>query len=362
VGVQKNVIEINGKKYDATTGKLVDNARTPMKASLRPAQNIGSIDGFSRKKPTTVNAITKPSKISPARRQAVHATKPVQKSQTLMRSAVKKPVPKTIQQPVSSDKKISSLGLSPHRFEAAKNTPTNTQVYRYGAQPQHSNSVVMKLQPLTVKKEEEVLTHAVPATKVFIQQKPHMSAAAKMIEKSLASATAHEHPQHEAPKKHRKFAHKLGISARTMAISSTVLAGVLLGGFFAVQNVPNLSMRVAAARAGFDANMPGYNPSGFSFKGPINYSPGQVTVSFRSNTDSRNYDVTQRASNWNSDALLANYIIEEDKQYQTYLDRGRTLFIYDGSNATWVDNGVWYQIEGESDMTTDQLVRVADSI
>ena len=68
------------------------------------------------------------------------------------------------------------------------------------------------------------------------------------------------------------------------------------------------------------------------------------------------------ASNWNSDALLSNYVVAENKQYQTYMDRGRTLFIYDGSNATWVDNGVWYQIEGDSRMTTDQLVRIAASI
>jgi hypothetical protein len=167
-------------------------------------------------------------------------------------------------------------------------------------------------------------------------------------------------PTHQ--NKRKKLAHKLGISARAMAISTTVLAGVLLGGFFAIQNVPNLSMRVAAARAGFDASMPGYSPSGFSFKGPIKYSPGQVTISFDSNTDDREYTVTQRSTNWNSDALLSNYVVTSNKQYQTYLDRGRTLYIYDESNATWIDNGVWYQVEGNSDMTTDQLVRIASSI
>jgi len=185
-----------------------------------------------------------------------------------------------------------------------------------------------------------------------------------MLERGLAVANSHELPtlpsQHKS--KRKKLAHKLGISPRAMAISSTVLAGVLLGGFFAIQNVPNLSMRVASARAGFNASMPGYSPSGFSFKGPIKYSPGQVTISFDSNTDDREYSVTQRATNWNSEALLSNYVVSTNKQYQTYLDRGRTLYIYDESNATWIDNGVWYQVEGNSDMTTDQLVRIASSI
>jgi hypothetical protein len=183
-----------------------------------------------------------------------------------------------------------------------------------------------------------------------------------MLDRAMQNASSHEQSAPVHHKKRSKLSKKLGISSKAIAMSTAVLAGVLLGGFFAVQNVPNLSMRIAAARAGFAAEMPGYQPAGFSFKGPINYSPGQVTITYKSNSDSRTYDVTQHASNWNSEALLANYVQTEGKQYQTYLDRGRTLYIYDGSNATWVDDGVWYQIEGESNMTTDQLIRIAASI
>jgi hypothetical protein len=185
-----------------------------------------------------------------------------------------------------------------------------------------------------------------------------------MINAALANAHSHESTDHGAKitKKRSRFIKKLGVSRRTMSMGSAALAVVLLAGFFAIQNVPNLSMRVAATRAGFDASMPGYKPAGFSFKGPIKYSPGQVSVAYSSNTDDRAYEVKQKASNWNSDALRANFVESEGKQYQTFQDRGRTLYIYNGSNATWVDDGVWYQIEGESDMTTDQLIRIASSI
>jgi hypothetical protein len=121
-------------------------------------------------------------------------------------------------------------------------------------------------------------------------------------------------------------------------------------------------MRVASTRAGFAAEMPGYKPAGFSFKGPIAYQAGRVSVTFKSNTDDRQFTLTQSSSNWNSDALLANYVASEKKQYQTYLDKGRTLYIYDNSNASWVDNGIWYQIEGDSSLTTDQLIRIASSL
>jgi hypothetical protein len=363
----QDVIEINGKKYNAVTGQLIkDQTGVPATAhmvSAKPApttvqQNGVVLDGFKRPKKT-------------AQRSAAPAHhKSVQKSQTLMRQAVHKP--EVVSKPVAKsshgpDIQKAKLGASPHLVRAASEIKMSSQVSKFGSS-QHQSTVVKKVQPLPVKQHEPHQTSKSPIAPVShttnAPQHRRSTAASAHIERALAHATAHE--QQQLPpihaKRRKKVAHKLGISARTLAISSTVLAGVLLGGFFAVQNVPNLSMRVAAARAGFSAGMPGYNPSGFSFKGPIQYSPGQVTISFRSNTDDRAYSVTQKASNWNSDALLSNYVVASNRQYQTYQDRGRTLYIYDGSNATWVDNGVWYQIEGNSGMTTDQLVRVATSI
>ncbi|MDO8266017.1 MAG: DUF4367 domain-containing protein [Candidatus Saccharibacteria bacterium] len=362
---RQDVIEINGKKYDALTGKLisggVSNVETILPTKAMQKKNGVVMDGFMRKPQShkTLNAS-----------REVHAhTKSVQKSHTLMRNAVKKP--QASAKPVNTSPITKpSLKPSPVRQQVAASTQKSNLVSHYG-DLQHRSSVVKKLQPLSVKKP---LQHAPAITQMQVAQsqavvnhnQPAHSrshATSVLIEKALAGAKAHEQVQlPKVSKKRRRIAHKLGVSSRAMAISTSVLAGVLLGGFFAIQNVPNLSMRVAAARAGFNASMPGYNPSGFSFKGPINYSPGQVTISFKSNTDDRAYTVSQKASGWNSDALLSNYVVAENKQYQTYLDRGRTLYIYDGSNATWVDNGVWYQVEGNSDMTTDQLVRIAASI
>lgn len=359
----QDVIEINGKKYDAVTGRMiVETPTTPLskqpKVMHAPLPKTGVVlDGFVKKKPT-----------SP--RQVQHAAKTPQKSQTLMRHAVKKPTPLSKPSQVQQAPSITKTHYSvpAQRQKAAEKIQKNPLISRYG-DVNHRSSVVKKMQHLPVKPHApttQVRAAApTPTTQQALAHTPSVRSRAttEHLERALSQATAHQnHPHTSGTKKRRKLAHKLGISARAMALSTSILAGVLLAGFFAVQNVPNLSMRVAAARAGFDATMPGYKPSGFSFKGPINYSAGQVTVTFRSNTDDRSYSVTQKESNWNSEALLANFVESENKQYQTYIDRGRTLYIYDGSNATWVDNGVWFQIEGNSDMTTDQLVRVAASI
>ena len=305
------------------------------------------------------------------------AGKPVQKSQTLMRSAVRKPAPVTKVAPASQITK-AHLGQSKKRQQIATEYKQNPLISHFGDHQTVSPTVIKKVGHLPVKQPAAVAKpaprHAPPSVAQSISKvgktASHASVekknlvAAKMIESALATAQAHEQQPvavHTAKRRHR-LARRLGISARAIAISTTVLAGVLLGGFFAIQNVPNLSMRVAATQAGFDATLPGYRPSGYSFKGPINYSPGQVIVTYKSNTDDKNFELTQRASNWNSEALLANFVLENKQPYQAYEDRGRTLFIYGKSNATWVDNGIWYQIEGNSQLSTDQLIRIASSM
>lgn len=354
----KNFIEINGKKYDAITGKMLDSSinitKTPV---VKITPNSGVVDGFVRRptNKTTNHVATNP------------AVKQTQKSQTLMRKGVAKPT-KVIHQ-VKAEKPIihkSHLGSSVTRTQTALQTPKSQHVSKYGT-PEHRTSVAKTSNPdMAVRHETPQHQHSTNDKQHSTHQvnKTTHTAAQKMINSALANANSHNEPAptHHIKKRQSKLLKKLGISKKALSMSTFALAFVLLAGFYAVQSVPNLSMRVAATRAGFDASMPSYQPSGFSFKGPINYRPGQVTISFKSNTDNRSYDVKQQASNWNSDALLSNFVVAEGKQYQTYLDRGRTLYIYNGSNATWVDDGIWYQIEGESDMTTDQLIRIASSI
>jgi hypothetical protein len=355
-------IEINGKKYDTETGKQIVSSTTPATATtVRSTRSTGSIDGFSRRKSTASH--------SPAK----HAAKSPQKSQTLMRKSVKKPLTSsksTQNTTVTNGIKKSSLGTQQRRIESAKHTIKSPHVDKYGPQV-HRTSIARKQAELTVRidpshnNKNPVQPHASKVNSTTAAQKRKL-VTERMIESALHNAQSHEevhHPLEPVAKKRRKsLAKRLGVSSRSIAMSSAALAVVLLAGFFAVQNVPNFAMRVAATRAGFDAELPGYKPAGFSFKGPINYSAGKVTVSFRSNSDTRAYDLTQQSSKWNSDALLSNFVVAENKQYQTYQDRGRTLYIYDGSSATWVDNGIWYQIEGDSEMTADQLVRIASSI
>ncbi len=357
VGSQ-NFIEINGRRYDAGSGKLIhESTQMPPKtssASKPVVNNKGVMDGVA-KRPTKNSSHT----------AASHIHKSPQKSQTLMRSSVHKPT-EVIHRPVTKVSMIqkSQLGDSARRQSQASTIVKSPLIKKFGPNVARS-SVARSHQETIIKpgpgRADKQTTNPSTRNTPVVSESRKVSVTEKLINAALASSRSHEElPVHF--KRHSKLSRKLGVSTRAAGVSMAVLAGVLLGGFFAVQRVPNLAMKVAATRAGFNASMPGYSPSGFSFRGPINYTAGRVTVSYRSNSDDRNYSVSQSSSNWNSDALLSNFVVANNKTYQTYLDRGRTLYMYDGSSATWIDNGVWYQIEGDSSLTTDQLIRIASSL
>lgn len=295
-----------------------------------------------------------------------HTKKQVQKSSTLMRKAVKKPdvTQKTVQKNVAGITK-SQLGTHPRRAAMASSSQKSPHIQKYGDVSQRTSVRMSKIAELPVKEPvvSESVQHAT-RTPETTRQTTTKNAAHAIIDSALHNAQSHNqplHPDHEPKKK--RLHHKFGVSKKVMQFATGGLAALLLVGFFALQNVPNLSMRVAAARSGVNSSMPGYTPSGFAYSGPINYSDGVVTVSFNSTSDEREYSITQQKSSWNSDTLLNEFVATSTEQYQTYLDgRGRTLYIYNKNNATWVQDGVWYKVEGDSKLTTDQLARLAASM
>lgn len=353
--VGANTIVINGKHYDAKTGRLVSVA-SKANHSKKPApikQNGTALDGFSRRTSSPVPTA-----------HTVHAK--TEKSKTLRRDAVRKPsVPKVHAKTTPAHK------TSPHtqasrqhgatakdheRAERAATVPKSSLISRFGASVPLHKPTHKTIAHVPVAQAPSITTHSAPPISVPL-------GLPNPFDNALQNATSHEQPlrNHKTSKRH-KIAKALRISPRGVSLGSFVLAGLLLGGFFVYQNIPNLAMRVAAARSGVSAALPGYKPGGFAMAGPITYSPGKISISYRSTTDERAYQVTQSRSEWDNETLLDKFVSADRRIYQTYQDKGKTIYIYNGSNATWVDNGVWYQVEGASSLNSDQLLRIANSL
>jgi hypothetical protein len=356
-----HVIELNGNKYDALTGKII----TGSVPSSRPDSTASTNKTIAKQSAHTSKAA------STNHVSKVHRT--TTRSSTLMRSAVKKPTvnpvhnvtayrarPKQVQ--VSKSQKVvtsPAMGsIDPLRVARANHVPKNGLVSKFG----HGSSQTVTLADVPVqsapKQQAQASRRAANHAKSAASHRTE-----NPFESALHAATSHEQPRLRKLRLHDRIARKLHIAPRTLLMSTGLLSVLAIGGFLAYTRVPSVAMKVAATKAGIHATLPTYQPAGFSLKGPIASAPGEISVNYKSNSDDRDFKLVQKTSSWNSETLLDNFV-ETSKQasYQTFQTRGRTIYIYDGGNATWVDGGIWYKIEGNTSLNSDQLLRIANSL
>lgn len=357
MGDIKTTIELNGKKYDARTGKIIGESTEKIQP-LATSVQVKVVDGFVRRPSTHKNQQSsaaaqtpKPSTKAPLSDHSVnHAKRPLAKSKTLMRPVVKKPILKNdVQKPKFTPKVANSQVL---RVTRAQNIEQSPLITKFGKTSLSS----------TVQKSSMHLPLVSPPNNSNGLTKTLNSELSK-FEESIKNATAHMQKLEQETVKKLPFLKRVGFKNQFANLATMSAAFMLLGGFFLYQNTSYVSMKMAASKAGISAKMPRYTPAGFNISNNVSASDGKVTISFRSNTDDRNYAITQQASEWNSSSLLASYVTKQtcDSCYQSWSDTGKTIYTYN-SNATWVDGGIWYTVEGNSNLTSDQLQRIANSL
>ncbi len=364
----KTIIEINGNKYDAITGRMiVDGASqttTNSTQAVHSSPNSGVIDGFQRPKVKLQSSVAPHSQMR----------KKPQKAQTLARNVVKKPATsyrykssgllqnsKTELTVAETRRKI--LNKTPaNRLQRADTTVQSNVVTRFS---NTDNVPRLKVtQPIAVARENIQKSAPLPAAPPITTKKKTTSQPVTDLHYEHALARANSH--HLSPPKklhlHQRLAIWFHVSPKLIGITAACLAFIVLSGFFAYQKVPNLSMRVAASRAGFNGTIPNNPPSGYSFKGPIKYEKNAIILSYKSGSDNRQFNIVQRPSNWSSEALLTNYLGDANMRYQTYSDHGLTVYIMNGNNASWVNKGIWYTLNGTNTLSTEQVLSMAASM
>jgi hypothetical protein len=178
-----------------------------------------------------------------------------------------------------------------------------------------------------------------------------------IFEQALAIANSHQQqaPQQSALQSSRRRKR----SRRLASIMTSAVVFLLLIGAVAYQNRTSIQLQLASAKAGFAASAPGYKPEGFSI-GKIAYGPGTISTTY--NHDGKSFSVVQKKSNWDSQTLLENFVATSNESYQGYQSNGRTIYVYGTGRATWVNGGVWYQIQADNVLPNEQIVKVASSM
>jgi len=274
-----------------------------------------------------------------------------QKSQTLYRAALKKPAPIKQLTPAPVRVEADSAKQIHHRSPAiSKFAPTATHPKAPDVAPALAQSSEAPRQP----RVHPVVTKALANRPAPIASSPQSP---KELKEALIRERLAEAQPNTEEVKHRRFSGQ----PRLATILTSSLALVLLAGYLTYINLPNISMRVAATRAGISANYPNYQPDGYHFAGPITYQPGEVTIGFKSNTNEQAFSIKQKASNWDSQAVLDNYVNKQTGTYLTYQERGLTIYSF-GNHAAWVNGGLLYTIDGDAPLNSDQLLHIATSM
>lgn len=162
----------------------------------------------------------------------------------------------------------------------------------------------------------------------------------------------------------RKLRNRQPLSRRPNLVPAMAVAGIvlLLGGYITYLNVPTLGLRVAASRAGIDARLPSYKPAEYTFSGVTGYRPGQITLRFSSPRAEEYLDLTQRQTQWDPPTLLENYVVPKSAHYISFNQNGLTIYVYNGNNAAWINNGIFYTLEGSNELNQDQVLKMAASL
>lgn len=381
---KNNTIEINGRKYDAHTGVLLNSPETP---KVNPTTNSGqNVDGVMPR-----SQISRIQNLSPAQQlhsspktqsQAASASKPVmdihrqppktiaphkpQSAKTLMRRAVHKPSPSikrlvkaqgvgnTNESPVIAPTANIVSKIDPNRGQRANSVPRNNLVKRFNPK-----------QTTTAHRNTNYLSPSATADKHRIQQANQQAntvvAQNPQIHKDIFQQALEKSKSHEQPFVEPSNGSKNN-SKRLQVIMSSSIAILLLGGFLIFHNLNAINLYVASNKAGFQASLPGYNPSGFSLR-QLTGTTGKVSVLYTSNSDSRKFKITEQPSGWDSATLRQSFVNNvAQSSYQTIQSAGITIFVYGQNNATWVNGGIWYQLKSYGSLSNQQLIEIATSL
>lgn len=348
---KQSTVEINGKIYNMKSGQVVGDRPVVNTGQIR---SVGKIDGFVGDNSNATHTISHQHKVSKAKIN--HTARKPAKSSTLVRS-ISKPSKQhvTTTHKAKSDGFVAKLGDSSTRSEMIKK-------FHIAHAPSEESTHLKKVHTsVEVKKPNQPSLKAPPMTIQQLEDK-FRSSVVDPFEEAMKEASSHIHELHnvEDPSQRlKKIFHPFGSKARTSLTAVIVISAFTIGLY---QTVPSVKVKMASLQASIPASLPSYKPAGFGIEGPIKAEPGKVVVNYKSNSENSEYKLTQQASNWSSQALLNNQVLATAKPFETYQQNGKTVYVYDNNNAVWVDSGILYSIESNTNLDSDQLLKIAESL
>lgn len=296
--------------------------------------------------------------VKPQAKSAHHRT---ERSRTLMRAAVARPgghIKSAASKVFARPAAVHVATVDPLRASHAKSVAKHHKVERFGvprprkAEETKSGEVLNPSHNNIGPKNSSIAP--APASLAVSASHQHLE---RLLDEALAQADSHKQSLR------RRSKNPFRRMPRWLAIALVLALAVVVALFIAWREVPQVAVKVASTRAHVNASVPAYTPTGFTYRGPAEYKDNSVTVQYQDKmTPSNNFSLTQTKSSWNSTSLAANYLSSAEK-VQTAQVQGTTVYIYgSGSDATWVNNGIWYKITNQAGLSSEQILRIVQSM
>ena len=346
-----NNITIKGNVYDAETGNILDaqrSARTPAAAASNfhsGTQKSHTLQRkYIKKQPRAIDSVAPVRAATPA---GIKENSAVRSSQRL---AAERSTPQIIRCSKKT-RRVQDIRRSSNIAHFAKPTTTKPPVKR-PATPETPDIAPTANQ----------LEQAARQRQAIIKQQQTRSVLPSQVIKQQAIQEATDKMLTRQQRKEVKPAKNTSLWRRLVSVGSTAIAVLLLGAYFTYINMPALSTRIAASQAGINASYPNYQPSGYSLNGPVAYQQGSVIMKFAANGSNENFTLAQTRSEWDSSAVLENYIKPKSRdKYTTTAANGLTIYSY-GTHAAWVNAGILYTVDGNAELAPEQIQKIAASL
>ncbi len=332
---------------------------TPHKTKLavqtvaKPAQKSVAVTVTATKPAATPPTTSK----APAQtRSANHARRhQPQRAATLVRRSVKKPSPSLKKQvqvqhqatapaahTVVAVKKQASH-VDHVRLQRAETIPKNPQVNRfYNPQPVQPTFAAIPVQQAP----QHHAANQAPAAPPPVPLK----AAADMFEQAIAGAN---HYVDLALGKKQQF--KKRARRHALSMSAGIVAVLLITAFALYQNSPGAQIKLAGMRAGVATAAPNFVASGFAYSGVTQHDSRLI---YGLKNDRGNYHLSEQTTNWDGDSMIqhvSSVSASGKPNYRGVKVGDHTVYRFDDRQATWVKDGVWYQLSGTAPLSDTEL-------
>ncbi|MDO5480381.1 MAG: hypothetical protein Q4F58_01775 [Candidatus Saccharibacteria bacterium] len=312
-------------------------------------------------KKTTKKAATTKTKNATAK--VVAGEKPAAKKTTVTK---KKPASFSKNAAAKTTSKKTSVKKEAKRTPETSSNFSEFETLKLGKAEKLDSKIILRdvareqpIEPIkTIKPAPKPAEKSQPIAQVAPASKP---TAKQIKDREIANAikNATKLPSTNTRRQKRSIFGDFGLK-RVILATACVATAIFAVVYFVNLTSTDMSLKVAAMQSGIDAAYPSYVPRGFSLS-DVTSGSGKVSMHFKNGDEE--FGITEEVSNWDSEALLNNYIKSTyGNDYSVVREQGLTLYM--GNNwEAWVNGGILYKLTIENgSLTKKQMKSIATSL